>query len=44
MLNFDNGTKNASNLSLNNKVLEAARGMGMNLSKTVECRTPALFS
>jgi len=36
MLNFDNATKKATNLSLNNKVLEAAREMGMNLSQTVD--------
>ncbi|PIQ52776.1 MAG: post-segregation antitoxin CcdA [Comamonadaceae bacterium CG12_big_fil_rev_8_21_14_0_65_59_15] len=35
MLNFDNGVKNATNLSLNHKVLEVAREMGMNLSQTV---------
>ena len=36
MLNFDNSAKKATNLSLNAKVLEAARGMGMNLSQTVD--------
>lgn len=36
MLNFENATKKATNLSLNNKVLEAAREMGMNLSQTVD--------
>lgn len=36
MLNFDNASKKATNLSLNNKVLEAAREMGMNLSQTVD--------
>ncbi|MDD5030786.1 MAG: type II toxin-antitoxin system CcdA family antitoxin [Rhodoferax sp.] len=36
MLNFDNATKKATNLSLNNKVLEAAREMGINLSQTVD--------
>jgi len=36
MLNFDNATKKATNLSLNVKVLEAAREMGMNLSQTVD--------
>jgi len=35
MLNFENATKKATNLSLNIKVLEAAREMGMNLSQTV---------
>ena len=36
MLNFENSTKKATNLSLNAKVLEAARNMGMNLSQTVD--------
>jgi antitoxin CcdA len=36
MLNFDNAAKKATNLSLNTKVLEAAREMGMNLSQTVD--------
>lgn len=36
MLNFDNSAKKATNLSLNAKVLEAAREMGMNLSQTVD--------
>ena len=36
MLDFDNSAKKATNLSLNAKVLEAARGMGMNLSQTVD--------
>ncbi len=36
MLNFDNAPKKATNLSLNTKVLEAAREMGMNLSQTVD--------
>lgn len=35
-LRFDNGTKRATNLSLNSKVLDAARELGMNLSQTVE--------
>jgi len=35
MLNFDNAAKKPTNLSLNTKVLEAARDMGMNLSQTV---------
>jgi antitoxin CcdA len=33
MLNFDHAAKKATNLSLNVKVLEAARGLGMNLSQ-----------
>lgn len=36
MLNFENSAKKATNLSLNAKVLEAAREMGMNLSQTVD--------
>ncbi|MBX3655324.1 MAG: type II toxin-antitoxin system CcdA family antitoxin [Ramlibacter sp.] len=36
MLNFDNAPKKATNLSLNAKVLDAAREMGMNISQTVE--------
>ncbi len=36
MLNFEHATKKATNLSLNSKVLEAAREMGMNLSQTVD--------
>ncbi len=36
MLNFQNSAKKATNLSLNVKVLEAARAMGMNLSQTVD--------
>ncbi len=36
MLKFDHATKKATNLSLNSKVLEAAREMGMNLSQTVD--------
>lgn len=35
MLNFDNASKKATNLSLNTKVLEAARDLGMNVSQTV---------
>ena len=35
MLKFDNAPKKATNLSLNSKVLEAAREMGMNVSQTV---------
>lgn len=36
MLRFDNAPKKATNLSLNSKVLEAAREMGMNVSQTVD--------
>jgi antitoxin CcdA len=36
MLNFENSAKKATNLSLNVKVLEAARELGMNLSQTVD--------
>ena len=36
MLKFDNAPKKATNLSLNSKVLEAAREMGMNISQTVD--------
>lgn len=36
MLKFENAQKKATNLSLNSKVLEAAREMGMNLSQTVD--------
>ena len=36
MLNFENSVKKATNLSLNAKVLEAARDMGLNLSQTVD--------
>ncbi len=36
MLRFDNAPKKSTNLSLNSKVLEAARSMGMNLSQTVD--------
>jgi antitoxin CcdA len=36
MLRFDNAPKKATNLSLNSKVLEMAREMGMNLSQTVD--------
>lgn len=35
MLKFENAPKKATNLSLNSKVLEAARDMGMNVSQTV---------
>jgi antitoxin CcdA len=36
MLKFEHAPKKATNLSLNSKVLEAAREMGMNLSQTVD--------
>lgn len=36
MLKFDNAPKKATNLSLNAKVLELAREMGMNVSQTVD--------
>lgn len=36
MPRFDNAPKKATNLSLNAKVLEMAREMGMNLSQTVD--------
>ena len=36
MLQFDNAPKRATNLSLNAKVLELARELGMNLSQTVD--------
>lgn len=36
MLNFDHASKKATNLTLNSKVLEAAREMGMNISQTVD--------
>ena len=36
MLKFDNAAKKATNLSLNAKVLEMAREMGMNVSQTVD--------
>lgn len=36
MSRFDNAPKKATNLSLNSKVLEAAREMGMNVSQTVD--------
>ena len=36
MLNFDHALKKATNLTLNSKVLEAAREMGMNISQTVD--------
>ena len=36
MLKFENAPKKATNLSLNSKVLEAAREMGLNISQTVD--------
>ena len=36
MLKFDNAPKKATNLSLNAKVLEMARELGMNVSQTVD--------
>ena len=36
MLQFDKAPKKATNLSLNTKVLEAARELGMNISQTVD--------
>ena len=36
MLQFDKAPKKATNLSLNAKVLEMAREMGMNISQTVD--------
>jgi antitoxin CcdA len=36
MLKFDHAPKKATNLSLNSKVLEVAREMGMNISQTVD--------
>jgi antitoxin CcdA len=36
MLRFDNAAKKATNLSLNSRVLEVAREMGMNVSQTVD--------
>ena len=36
MLGFEHAPKKATNLSLNSKVLEVAREMGMNLSQTVD--------
>jgi len=36
MLHFDNAPKKATNLSLNSRVLEAAREMGINISQTVD--------
>ena len=36
MMRFDNAPKRATNLSLNAKVLDAARELGMNVSQTVD--------
>ena len=36
MLNFNDAPKKATNLSLNSKVLEMARELGMNISQTVD--------
>ncbi|MGH8856702.1 MAG: type II toxin-antitoxin system CcdA family antitoxin [Polaromonas sp.] len=36
MLQFDKAPKKATNLSLNSKVLEMARELGMNVSQTVD--------
>ena len=36
MLQIDKAPKKATNLSLNSKVLEMARAMGMNVSQTVD--------
>lgn len=36
MLNFDNAPKKATNLSLNTKLLEEARRLGINISQTVD--------
>lgn len=36
MLNFDTAPKRATNLSLNAKVLDTARALGMNVSQTVD--------
>ncbi|MBP6120388.1 MAG: type II toxin-antitoxin system CcdA family antitoxin [Giesbergeria sp.] len=36
MLRFDNAPKKATNLSLNSKVLETARELGLNVSQTVD--------
>ncbi len=40
-LDFDGGPKRATNLSLNVKVLEAARELGMNVSQTVDALVAA---
>jgi len=36
MLQFDKAPKKATNLSLNSKVLETAKALGMNISQTVD--------
>lgn len=36
MLRFDDAPKKATNLTLNSKVLEMARELGMNISQTVD--------
>lgn len=36
MLRFENAPKKATNLSLNAKVLEVARELGLNISQTVD--------
>ena len=36
MLNFDTAPKKATNLTLNAKVLDVARELGMNVSQTVD--------
>ena len=36
MLHFNNAPKRAANLSLNSKVLETAKDLGMNISQTVD--------
>lgn len=36
MLKFDDAPKRATNLSLNSKVLEMAKELGMNISQTVD--------
>lgn len=36
MLDFRNAPKKATNLTLNSRVLEAARALGMNVSATVD--------
>ena len=36
MLRFDDAPRKATNLSLNSKVLEMARELGMNVSQTVD--------
>ena len=43
MLNFNNAPKKATNLSLNSKVLEKARELGMNVSQTVDALLAAEF-